>query len=587
MIQIRSLFTGDTFNCDRAEGGCGKTFTTRSDLKKHVRTHTNERPYECKQRGCGKAFMISHHLKNHYKSHSDHRPFECAEPGCEQGFKSKYALKNHEKKHHNHLMDHLPHLRNSPAADQNVSPSLSVSPMATAYCIEEGPRVHVTSPEDPSPVPGAFNAFSPVQFPSPSHYPIPTSSKHRLQTPQPLYPPQCPHVPGSSPVLSLNPLKLEECSPCSSTSSGSSFSHGIQFPSGMRAELSNQEAMLAYRASIQQYESSLGVDGHRTTGLRRDKSNVPCTVTSQTLLQQDAIKQEVAAAATPAFDEIAPPMEQGHPEIHYPAVPQVGNHFGPHLQTSSVHPQVASTRFSLHPPAQELPDLATFAFEEMQELTAAALTLPAAAVESSYSYATASMASTHCDLQLSEYPQEFLLSEGEGDSLSRRADHLHHPASSENFPVTIEESFVNYDALPELKEPDLGRDKALLSQFCYRVLGSIKLERGRVERGQQDQIVNQAFLSEEDEDEKGERQPNSPAQAIDSRLPLSCCVPVSPVATFCEEAVDVTHQPVTYGVEDEYDSPLVLEELPEPVKVSLACTFCSNWIITANAAYFS
>ena len=46
------------------------------------------------------------------------------------------------------------------------------------------------------------------------------------------------------------------------------------------------------------------------------------------------------------------------------------------------------------------------------------------------------------------------------------------------------------------------------------------------------------------------------------------CVPVSPVATFCEEeAVDVTHQTVTYGVEDEYDSPLVLEELPEPVKV--------------------
>ena len=586
MIQIRSLFTGDTFNCDRAEGGCGKTFTTRSDLKKHVRTHTNERPYECKQRGCGKAFMISHHLKNHYKSHSDHRPFECAEPGCEQGFKSKYALKNHEKKHHNHLMDHLPHLRNSPAADQNVSPSLSVSPMATAYCIEEGPRVHVTSPEDPSPVPGAFNAFSPVQFPSPSHYPIPTSSKHRLQTPQPLYPPQCPHVPGSSPVLSLNPLKLEECSPCSSTSSGSSFSHGIQFPSGMRAELSNQEAMLAYRASIQQYESTLGGDvGHRTTGLcPRDKSNVPCTVTSQTLQHQDAIKQEVSAAGAPAFDETAPPMEQGHPEIQYP---QMANQYGPHLQTSAVHPQVAPARFSLHPPAQELPDLATFAFEEMQELTAAALTLPAAAVESSYSYATASMASTHCDLQLSEYPQEFLLSEGEGDSLSRRADHLHHPASSENFPVTIEESFVNYDALPELKEPDLGRDKALLSQFCYRVLGSIKLERGRVERGQQDQIVNQAFLSEEDEDEKGERQPNSPAQAIDSRLPLSCCVPVSPVATFCEEAVDVTHQPVTYGVEDEYDSPLVLEELPEPVKVSLACTFCSNWIITANAAYFS
>ena len=66
----------------------------------------------------------------------------------------------------------------------------------------------------------------------------------------------------------------------------------------------------------------------------------------------------------------------------------------------------------------------------------------------------------------------------------------------------------------------------------------------------------QAFLSDEEE-----KQADSPIQAFDSRLP------VSPVATFCDEAVDVTHQPVTYGVEDEYDSPLVLEELPEPVKV--------------------
>ena len=570
MIQIRSLFAGDTFNCDRAEGGCGKTFTTRSDLKKHVRTHTNERPYECKQRGCGKAFMISHHLKNHYKSHSDLRPFECAEPGCEQGFKSKYALKNHEKKHHNHL-NQLPHLRNSPAADQNVSPSLSVSPTGAPTV---SPRVHVTSPEDPSPVPGAFDAFSPAQFLSQSYYPIPASCGHRLQSPQPLYPP---HAPGSSPVLSLNPLKIEERSPGSSASSGCSFSHGIQFPSGMRAELSNREAMLAYRASIQQYESTLGGDaGHRTTGLcPRDKSNVPCTVTSQTLQHQDAIKQEVSAAGEPAFDETAPPMEQGHPEIQYP---QMANQYGPHLQTSAVHPQVAPARFSLHPPAQELPDLATFAFEEMQELTAASLTLPAAAVESRYSYATASMASTHCDLQLSEYPQEFLLSEG--DSLSRRADHLHHPASGENFPVTIEESFVNYDALPELKEPDLGRNEPLLSRSCYRVLGSIKFEGGMVERGQQDQIDIQAFLSEEEEeedkDEEGEGQLNSPTQAIDSRMPLSSCVPVSPVATFCEEAVDVTHQTVTYGVEDEYDSPLVLEELPEPVKVRLLHACCSD-----------
>lgn len=37
------LHTGETFNCD--EDGCTKYFTTLSDLRKHLRTHTGERPY--------------------------------------------------------------------------------------------------------------------------------------------------------------------------------------------------------------------------------------------------------------------------------------------------------------------------------------------------------------------------------------------------------------------------------------------------------------------------------------------------------------------------------------------------------------
>jgi hypothetical protein len=62
------MISGDTFNCK--DTGCNKLFTTKSDLKKHVRTHTNERPYTCENAGCGKAFMVSHHLKNHYKIHT-------------------------------------------------------------------------------------------------------------------------------------------------------------------------------------------------------------------------------------------------------------------------------------------------------------------------------------------------------------------------------------------------------------------------------------------------------------------------------------------------------------------------------------
>ena len=35
-----------------------------SDLKKHTRTHTHEKPHRC---ACGRAFSVAHHLKNHLK----------------------------------------------------------------------------------------------------------------------------------------------------------------------------------------------------------------------------------------------------------------------------------------------------------------------------------------------------------------------------------------------------------------------------------------------------------------------------------------------------------------------------------------
>ena len=121
----------------------------------------------------------------------------------------------------------------------------------------------------------------------------------------------------------------------------------------MRPELSNREAMLAYRASIRQYEATLGGGSvPRNSRTFRDTSSIPCTVTSQSgppppPEHHANVKQEVSGAASvdkwieaAAFDETAAsPMEHG--EVQYQAANQYEN-----------RQPAASARFSLHPPAQ-------------------------------------------------------------------------------------------------------------------------------------------------------------------------------------------------------------------------------------------
>ena len=46
---------------------CGRLFKRLEHLKRHVRTHTQERPYECPR--CGKRFSRSDNLTQHYKTH--------------------------------------------------------------------------------------------------------------------------------------------------------------------------------------------------------------------------------------------------------------------------------------------------------------------------------------------------------------------------------------------------------------------------------------------------------------------------------------------------------------------------------------
>ncbi|KAG8524035.1 LOW QUALITY PROTEIN: Zinc finger protein 169 [Galemys pyrenaicus] len=103
--------------------GCDRGFCQSSDLIKHQRTHTGEKPYICKEcrqgfgrksslsihqrkhcgekpymcRECGRHFRYTCSLTNHKRIHSGERPFLCLE--CGRSFLQKIALILHNRTH--------------------------------------------------------------------------------------------------------------------------------------------------------------------------------------------------------------------------------------------------------------------------------------------------------------------------------------------------------------------------------------------------------------------------------------------------------------------------------------------------------